>query len=554
MNTFQKKGSHQAARKKFLELSLESTRKSYYPQLQRQLENAKEDQKRLQLLIDNLPAQISYVDLKERYVFVNREFEKSINMERDQIIGQKMEKILGPTNYEKVKSYIEHALSGESGHFEFTFRTKRKAKKWYDINYVAEIDIQERVSGFYVFTIDLTEKKRAEEERLRLKDRLRQAEKMEAIGTLSGGIAHDFNNILSGIYGYSQLVDSYINEPNRAKEYNKKIFEGAQRASSLIQQILSFSRQTQYSKQPISLLIILKEVLNLLRSTIPSNIEIKTNFNSKAMVLVDPTQIHQVIMNLCTNAYHAIGVTGGVMTISLDEVKKQSKKEILNPDFPVHEYLRLSISDTGPGIEDNIIEKIFDPYFTTKKRGRGTGLGLAVVAGIVKKHNGFIEVNTELGTGTTFEIFLPVIKKNHKHSLGSKKGPEDLLTGSERIMLVDDEPAILDTLKEILSRRGYQVSIFENGDSALKSFSENPNQFDLIVTDMTMPKMTGDKLSLEALKIKADISIIICTGYHETFTEADATEIGIKKYFSKPLAGLELLKAIRDIFDNKQQV
>ncbi len=551
MSKHQKRAPHKAARKKFLELSLESTRKSYYPQLQNQLERAKKNEKRLQLLIDNLPAQISYVNFEEKYILVNREFEKSFGQKRDQIIGKSMKEILGSENYNKTKSHIENAISGRSDRFEFSFTTKKKIKKYYEINYVSETGIKGNINGFYTLTIDVTQKKQAEEERLRLKDRLRQAQKMEAIGTLSGGIAHDFNNILSGIFGFSQLVDSHINEPDQVKAYNQKIFEGAQRASSLIQQILSFSRQTKYSKQPLCLFVILKEALSLIRSTIPSTIEIKEILRSKAMVMADPTQMHQVIMNLCTNAYHAMGNNGGVLTVTLDEKELLENKLQGNISYSQGKYLRIEISDTGPGIDDKIKEKIFDPYFTTKEIGDGTGLGLAVVDGIVKKHNGFIEFKTKRGIGTSFQIYLPIITRTLNNSAEPEKNDEEELIFSEKIMLVDDEHAIVETLQAILSKKGYQISTFNNGESALKAFSKNPDQFDLIITDMTMPKMTGDTLSIEALKIRADIPIIICTGYHENFTEAEAIEKGIKKYVCKPVVGSKLCDIIRDLLDEK---
>ncbi|MBU3951625.1 MAG: response regulator, partial [Proteobacteria bacterium] len=530
MDKYQTTGSHQAARKKFLELSLESTRKSYYPQLQRQLENAKENEKRLQLLIDNLPAQISYVNSEERYVLVNQEFEKSFDRKRDQIIGQRMENILGHKNYNKVKPHIELALSGKSGNFEFSFTTKNKISKWYEIDYVSETDKKGKVNGFYILTIDLTEKKQAEEERLRLKDRLRQAQKMEAIGTLSGGIAHDFNNILSGIFGFSQLVNGHANEPDKVMEYNKKIFEGAQRASSLIQQILSFSRQTKYSKQPISLFHILNEVLGLMRSTFPSNIEIKAVLKSKAMVLADSTQMHQVMMNLCTNAYHAMGYDGGILSVVLDEIALS--QEDLSGDLSgcLGKYVKIAVSDTGAGIEDQIKEKIFDPYFTTKKAGDGTGLGLAVVNGIVKKHNGFIDFFSTIGVGTTFQIYLPVITDNAIPLILPEKSKIEQLASSERIMLVDDEQAILETLGALLSAKGFQISTFDNGEAALNAFAKNPDQFDLIVTDMTMPKMTGDKLAKEILGIRPEMPIILCSGYSDRIDAEKAAALGIRKY------------------------
>ncbi len=552
MDDMNKTTPHKSAREKFLALSLESSRKSYYPQLKKHLEKTKENEKRLQLLIDNLPALISYVNSEERYVLVNRAFVESFDLKHDHIIGKRMETILGKKIYNKVNSYIGKALSGKSGHFELSIATKKKGTKWYEINYVSETNPQGIVNGFYSLIIDSTEKKQAEEEKTKLKDRLRQAQKMEAIGTLSGGIAHDFNNILSGIFGYSQLADIHINDPERAREYISKIVGGAQRASSLIQQILAFSRQTKYSKQPLSFFILTKEVLRLIRSTIPSNIAIKEVLNTRAMILADSTQIHQVIMNLCTNAYHAMGDDGGLLTVGLDEVLLTTNQMPRELNLVPGKYLKLEVCDTGPGIDHQIKEKIFDPYFTTKSIGKGTGLGLAVVDGIVKKHNGFIKLKTKLGVGTTFQIYLPAIEDELACADVSKKEEEELSTKTEKIMLVDDEPAILETLKAILSRQGYEVSTFNNGESALQVFADNSTEFDLIITDMTMPQMTGDKLSREVLKIREEIPIIICTGYHENFSEEEAIRAGIKKYLQKPVIGKELPKIIRDLLNTKQ--
>lgn len=554
MDTPEQTKPHVAARRKFLELSLESTRKSYYPQLKKQLERAREREENLQLLIDNLPALISYVDADQRYVLVNREFEKAYGKDRDQIIGRQMKSVMGQKNYDKIEFHVQNALSGRSGTIEVTFNSATDVKRLYEVNYVPEIDPKGNVNGFYFLTIDITEKKHAEQERLKLEDRLRQAHKMEAIGTLSGGIAHDFNNILSGIFGYSQLLETYKNDPRKVAEYNRKIFESAQRASSLIQQILSFSRQSKINRHPIRLGLILKEALNLLRSSIPSTIEIKKNLNSKAQVLADPTQLHQVVMNLCTNAYHAMGDKGGTLTVTLEDETVCENNRGQGPHDSENKYLRLSVSDTGQGIDDGIKDKIFDPYFTTKKIGRGTGLGLAVVAGIVKKHNGYIEFETALGLGTTFHIYLPVINDEASRpeplqlqAMEQKK--ETPVSG--RLMIVDDETAILDALKTFLSAKGYHVSIYDNGESALKAFQEMPDQFDLIITDMTMPRMTGDKFALAALEIRADIPIIMCSGYNEHFSKLDALRAGIKKYIPKPANLSNLSATIRELLDKQ---
>ncbi|WDP88767.1 MAG: response regulator [Desulfobacter sp.] len=549
-NPPQKGRFHESARRKFLALGMETTRKSYYPQLKAQLENARRDKRRLQLLIDSLPAQISYIDAEERFILVNRSFEAAFKLDRAEIIGSRMKKILGNKIYSQTRSHIEQALSGRSGRFEYSLSRGGSAEKHYAIHYVPEKEESGQITSFYVMTIDVTEKKEAEKEKSRMEAVLHQAQKMEAIGTLSGGIAHDFNNILSGMFGYSQLIDLHAENPEKVRANNQKIMEGARRAADLVRQILTFSRKTEYSRQPLYLSAILKEALKLLRSTIPVTIEIKTDIQSRAMILADATQIHQVIMNLCTNAYHAMGDKGGTLSIGL---KKTVPKDFTRAAQGVKEtsqYLCLEVKDTGPGIPPDIKDRIFDPYFTTKEQNKGTGLGLAIVNGIVEKHEGFIEFDTHPETGTQFRLYFPI----HQARAGS--GRERPATpaaappkAAGNIMVVDDEPPITSTLSAILSRQGYRVTPFEDGESALASFAGDPAGYDLVITDMTMPGMTGDRLARRLLEIRPDVPIILCTGYHEKFTEAAAREAGIARYLQKPVIGPELSAVIQELLN-----
>ncbi|WP_457553792.1 two-component system sensor histidine kinase NtrB [Desulfobacula sp.] len=260
------------------------------------------------------------------------------------------------------------------------------------------------------FLLDITEQKNLESQLLR-------AQKMEAIGTLAGGIAHDFNNILSGIFGYAQLAEIHIDQPEKVKEYIKQLIKAGQRAAALIRQILTFSQQSEFKKYPLSVYILLKEALKLLRSSIPLNIEIKENISSRALVMADPTQIHQVIMNLCTNAYHAMTKTGGTLTVGLHEVEISEQESVPDLNILTGKYIKLEVSDTGHGIDKKNMGKIFDPYFTTKELGKGTGLGLSVVVGIVKEQNGFIKAYSKVGQGSKFQIFWPIIERNESHNV-----------------------------------------------------------------------------------------------------------------------------------------
>ena len=384
---------------------------------------------------------------------------------------------------------------------------------------------------------------------LEMEKQLRHSQKMEAIGTLAGGIAHDFNNILSGILGYAQLAKMTLDEPDKTKKSLDQIVQGAQRAAGLVQQILTFSRQVEHQKNPLKLFLIVKEAIKFLRSSIPTNIEIQDKIKSKASVLADPVQVHQVVMNLCTNAYHAMRASGGILMVELSEIEI-SPLEIhsINLYAPGH-YLKLEVKDTGQGMDKETLEKIFDPYFTTKQPDKGTGLGLAVVSGIVKKHNGFIKAYSKPNQGSSFQIFWPIIDKNEPFNSNFKE-KEDLIKGTENIMIVDDESNILEVSRLILEQQGYKVSSFKDGHSAFKTFSQNPKRFDLIITDMAMPKMTGSELSIKILNIRKDVPIILCTGYSENLNEEAALEIGIKKYIQKPISGQDLSVHIRELLDN----
>ena len=290
-------------------------------------------------------------------------------------------------------------------------------------------------------------------------------------------------------FGYAQLVEMTLNEPDQARNNLKLLVKGAQRASDLVQQILTFSRQTEHKKNPLKLFIIVKESVKFLRSSIPATIEIQENITSRAMVLADPTEIHQVVINLCTNAYHAMRDSGGILFVALNDVEITPQSHpVAGSVIPGH-YLKLEVRDTGHGMDTKIMEKIFNPYFTTHKKGRGTGLGLAIVDRIIKNHNGFIKTDSKVGRGSTFQVFWPVIEQKENYNLSEKKG--ELPKGTEQIMLVDDETDILDTSQAVLERIGYKVAIFKNGLSALQAFIKRPNFFDLIVTDMTMPGKIG---------------------------------------------------------------
>jgi len=406
------------------------------------------------------------------------------------------------------------------------------------------VDSKDHISSFVSIRRDITDQEKLEKQ-------LEQSRKMEAIGTLAGGIAHDFNNILSGIFGYAQLAHMNLDNPAKVEKSISQITKGAKRATELVQQILTFSRQTEHKKNPLRLYLIVKEAIKFLRSTLPATIEIKEVLSSRAMINADPTKVHQIIMNLCTNAYHSMRTTGGVITITLTEIDLFDEKCAHQLSDLSGSYLKLEVSDTGIGMDSEVQSKIFDPYFTTKEVNEGTGLGLSVVLGIIKEHNGCINVSSEPGKGSTFQVYFPLLKHGI-NTPSQKNGTESLKGGTERIMVIDDEESILSSTKDLLEDYGYQIKGFSNATSAFKAFKKNPAQFDLILTDMTMPKMTGDNFSYRAIKIRSDIPIILCTGYSENISEIKALKIGIKKYLLKPIEKQTLLTSIREVLEKSR--
>jgi two-component system cell cycle sensor histidine kinase/response regulator CckA len=405
-----------------------------------------------------------------------------------------------------------------------------------------------KITASIISFADITQRRGIEKEQERLKSQLRQAQKMESIGTLAGGIAHDFNNILSGIFGYSQLAQTHLKNPEKASQDIEQILQGAKRAADLVQQILTFSRQTEYQKRPLKIYTAVYEALKLLRASIPSTIEIEKKLDSKSVVFADPIRIHQVVMNLCTNSYHAMREHGGSLTVSLTDVDIFESKYLLDKKISPGEYIKLEISDTGIGMDENELNKAFEPYFTTKGIGQGTGLGLALVHAIVDEHDCFLDIKSKPGKGTSFYIYFPIFKPDIK-SDGLKEPKEFQIKGNERIMVVDDEESIRHSCSEYLQSQGYKVDTFSNGVDALKKFKIDSKKFDLIITDLTMPELTGDKFAEEILKIQPKLPIILCTGYHDTFTETKAIALGIKKFVYKPILSQDLTILIREILD-----
>lgn len=390
-----------------------------------------------------------------------------------------------------------------------------------------------------------TEYKNAEKEKRKLEEKLQQSQKMEAVGTLAGGIAHDFNNILSPIIGYTELLLSEVQNDSSSEKRLTTILNAASRAKNLVQQILAFSRQNKTQKKPIELQPIIKEVLTLMKSVLPSTISIEENIDMKCrFVLADHTQMHQILMNLCTNAFQSMEKAGGSLKIELKEVDSLPKEIPTENKASTTNYALLTVSDNGKGISKNDLKRIFEPYFTTKGKEKGTGLGLSVVHGIVKDAGGEITVSSEINKGSTFKIYLPIISFSAENASTSQIRIG--LSAKKRIMLVDDEDVVLEVECEILEESGYLVSKFRNSLEAFNRFKSDPNHFDIILTDKTMPGMTGLQLAEDVKKIRNDIPVILCTGFIDFDLKKEAEEKGISAIIQKPVPMKILLKTVRD--------
>ncbi|MFH1992877.1 MAG: PAS domain S-box protein [Pseudomonadota bacterium] len=426
-----------------------------------------------------------------------------------------------------------------SGHI--TNRMKDGSSREFETRISPVRDISGEIVNFVSVNRDVTRE-------VALQAQLQQAHKMQAIGTLAGGIAHDFNNILSAVIGYTEIALSDIEKGTVLHNNLQEVLKAGDRAKDLVKQILTFSRQSERNLKPVQVKLIAEEALKLIRASLPATIEIHQDFQSDATVLADPTQIHQVLMNLCTNAAHAIRGNGGLLNVSLLKVEFDSGFTAKHFDVKPGSYLKMSVSDTGHGMPPGLLDHIFDPFFTTKEKGEGTGMGLAVVHGIVKSHGGTISVYSEPGKGSTFNVYLPVIEKRREHKTTAEK---PIPTGTERILFVDDEPTLADMGKQLLESLGYEVTTRTSSIEALELFKAQPDKFDLIITDLTMPNMTGDELAKKLIAIRPDIPVILCTGFSTKITEKKAVDMGIRAFVLKPVIKKNIAETIRTVLNRQ---
>jgi PAS domain S-box-containing protein len=506
-------------------------------------EKLKETERKYRELAESLPQVIFEIDSAGNLIYLNRTgFDLFGYSPADLANGFNVMEAFIPDDRERVLRDILTNIQGQRlGRQEYT-AVKKDGTRFPVAVHANRILAGQTATGLRGILIDLTPTRIAEEEKKKLEIQLQQAQKMEAIGALAGGIAHDFNNILSAIIGYTELAMLSEGAEHGADEL-KEALAAANRAKDLVKQILAFSRQTEEERMPVRVALIVKEAVKFLRATIPSTIDIRARIDEKSgAVLANSVELHQIVMNLCTNAQHALGEQAGRMEVDVQSAEIGATQGNERMGLPIGSYVRISVRDSGSGMPPEVIERIFDPYFTTKEKGVGTGLGLAVVHGIVKKYNGAIQVESEVGKGTVFHVYLP---KAEVMTPAPAESPKPIMGGSERVLLVDDEPMLAAVGQQALQRLGYDVVSRTSPIEALELFKAKPGHFDLVVTDQTMPGLTGDALARELMSIRPGLPVIICTGYSQIIDAERAAQIGIRSFVMKPILIHEMAAAVR---------
>lgn len=519
------------------------------------LEEVRQSEKRYRLLAENVNDVIWTINLETmKYNYITPSVERFRGYTCEEAMNLSLDETLTPESRKLVREDLAKELERErlgysdpnrSRTFELEYYHKNGSTVWAEVTITFFRDQHKKPIGITGVTRDITERKNTEKEKKNLESQLQQSQKMEAIGTLAGGIAHDFNNILSAIMGNIEISLTGLDRETKLAIRLRRVLEACERAKDLVLQILMFSRQDEQIQKPVYMNYIVKEVLKLIRASLPATIKIQQNItDEKKIVLSDPTHIHQVVMNLCSNAADAMKEGGGVLGVNLDSVEINAETARKYHKLIPGEYIRLTVTDTGYGMEPDVMKRIFDPFYTTKEHGKGTGMGLALVHGIVSKIGGAVHVMSEPAKGSIFQVFFP---KAREELIADGENEDDIPKGDEHILFVDDEKNIVEMAQEMFSSMGYKVISTMNSLEALSIFKKQPERFDLIISDQTMPDLTGINLAKAILEIRSDIPIIICTGFSDLIDPEMVKSIGIREYVLKPYSKTSIARLIRKV-------
>jgi PAS domain S-box-containing protein len=499
----------------------------------------------LHLVTDAMAAQVAQCSRDLHYLWVSKAYAAWLGRAPDTIVGRSISDILGPEAFASLRPYFKRVLAAEVVKYEQQITVAGVGPRWLSAAYTPTLDATGKPDGWVGVVIDITDRKQTEKA-------VQQAHKLQAIGTLAGGFAHEFNNILGVILGFADLTQSQVPRGSQIWEHLQHILVAGRRAKDVVQQILTFSRQTQTAWLPVRIEQPVQETLHLLHASLPATIELLQFYaDDIGTVLGDVTQLHQVVMNLCINAEQAMRETGGVLEVRLEAVEVDTSLAAHHAGLHAGPYVRLTVRDTGPGIPPHLVERIFEPFFTTKEVGIGNGMGLAIVHGIVTSHGGLLSVESELGHGSVFSVYLPRIDNAPPRE---KRSEPAVPQGNECILFIDDEEQIVLVARGMLTHLGYQVEGMTSSAAALEVFRAAPQRFDLVITDQTMPNMTGETLIRELRRLRPELPVILCTGFSHVINATQARERDIDAFLMKPLLVRDLAVAIRQVFAQRRAI